>query len=129
MHSLWMLSPVLVGIPLECLVSDEGTWIATQWLAHVPNTRLDQLRTPLTGYYYNYDEVNYLFRSTDVTAVATLIEYVVAAYGYEQLPVLLAGLAQYDEWDTLLPAVYGVSSAEFEKGWQAYLVKEYGVQP
>jgi hypothetical protein len=42
--------------------------------------------------------------------VATLIEYAVVAYGHEQLSVLLAGLTQYDDWDILLPAAYGVSS-------------------
>lgn len=58
-----------------------------------------------------------------------MIEYAVAAYGHEQLPVLLAGLAHYDDWDTLLSAVYGVSSSEFKQGWQAYLTKECGAQP
>jgi hypothetical protein len=60
-------------------------------------------------------------------ALATLIEYAVATYGRERLPALVAGLGQYDRWDTLLPAVFGVSAAEFEAGWQAYLTVYYGV--
>lgn len=27
----------------------------------------------------------------------------------------------YDTWHELVPAVFGVSTAEFEQGWQAYL--------
>jgi hypothetical protein len=54
-------------------------------------------------------------------ALATLIEYAVATYGHERLPGLVAGLGQSESWGTLIPAVYGVSSAEFEAGWQAYL--------
>jgi hypothetical protein len=60
-------------------------------------------------------------------ALATLIEYAVATYGRDRLPVLMAGLGQSESWDTLLPAVYGVSSAEFEAGWQAYLADHYAV--
>jgi hypothetical protein len=41
--------------------------------------------------------------------------------------VLVAGLGQYESWDTLLSAVYGVSAAEFEADWQAYLATRYGV--
>lgn len=59
--------------------------------------------------------------------MATLIEYAVAAYGRERLPVLLAGLGQYESWETLLPAIYGVTPGAFETGWQAYLAAHYGV--
>jgi hypothetical protein len=72
---------------------------------------------------------SYFYRSHRTVAVATLLEYAVVAYGYEQLPVLLASLARHDDWDTLLPAVYGISASEFEQGWHAYLAKEYGVPP
>jgi hypothetical protein len=84
---------------------------------------------PRTGHHQLYDEENYFHRSSEAVRVATLVEYAVAAYGYEQLPVLLADLAQHDTWDTLLPAVYDISSTEFEEGWQEYLVKAYGAQP
>ena len=39
----------------------------------------------------------------------------------------MAGLGQYDTWDTLLPAVFGIATAEFEAGWQTYLARQYGV--
>jgi hypothetical protein len=41
----------------------------------------------------------------------------IIAIGRERLPVLVAGLGQYDSWATLIPAVYGVSPAEFEARW------------
>jgi hypothetical protein len=59
--------------------------------------------------------------------LATLIEYAVATYGREHLAALMAGLGQYESWDTLLPGVFGVSAAEFEAGWQAYLTAHYDV--
>lgn len=58
-----------------------------------------------------------------------LIEYAVTTYGRERLPALVAGLGRYEGWKTLIPTVYGVSSAEFEAGWQAYLAAQYGVPP
>lgn len=57
----------------------------------------------------------------------TLLEYAVDANGRERLPRLVTDLGQYESWETLIPAVYDVSSAEFEAGWQAYLVTHYGV--
>jgi hypothetical protein len=60
-------------------------------------------------------------------ALATLIEYVVTTYGREQLPALLAALGQHESWETLIPAIYGVSAIEFEAGWQAYLAAHYGL--
>ncbi len=126
MHSLWILSPLLVGIPLECHISEKGTWIETGWLRHKSSIHLDQLTIPRSG----WESVeNAPFRSAEVVVGATLIEYAVVAYGHDQLSVLLASLARHDDWDTLLPAVYGISASEFEQGWHAYLAKEYGVPP
>jgi hypothetical protein len=129
MHSLWMLSPLYAGIPLECWGSDDGSWIAAYWPSRTP-WHLDQLalplREPTEEYLHLYGD--YLRESVETVMVTTLIEYAVNTYGEEQLPVLLASLATYDDWETLIPAVYGVSSAEFEEGWHAYLVSEYKVQ-
>ena len=59
--------------------------------------------------------------------LATMVEYAVVTYGRERLPTLVAGLGQYESWETLIPAVYGVSPTEFEAGWQVYLAAHYGV--
>jgi hypothetical protein len=54
----------------------------------------------------------------ELVALETLVEYAVAQYGPERLPVLLRALDDYDTWNILIPAVYGVSVADFEQGWQ-----------
>jgi hypothetical protein len=60
-------------------------------------------------------------------AMATLFEYVVAGYGRQKLPDLLAALASLDSWDEIASGVFGVPAAEFEAGWHTYLAQEYGV--
>jgi hypothetical protein len=55
----------------------------------------------------------------------TLIDYAVLIYGRDRLPVLLAALPHHHRWETLIPAVFNVSAAEFERGWQAYLRARY----
>ena len=57
---------------------------------------------------------------------ASFVEYAVFAYGRDRLPTLLDGMHRYDTWETLIPAVYGVSAADFETGWQEYLRKDEG---
>jgi hypothetical protein len=49
------------------------------------------------------------------------VEYTVAAYGRDRLPVLLKAMHRHGTWATLIPAVYGVSAADFETGWQEWL--------
>jgi hypothetical protein len=62
----------------------------------------------------------------EIVALETLVEYAVARYGVERLPALLQATGRYTSWDGLLAAVYGVSAAEFEQGWQAYVAEHYG---
>ncbi len=54
-----------------------------------------------------------------------LIDYAVLIYGRDRLPVLLAALPHHHRWETLIPAVFHVSAAEFERGWQAALRARY----
>jgi hypothetical protein len=122
-HKLWMSSPVQIEIPLLCL---EWYWeklFFTSWRPREPFTRLDQLAVRVD----QSDQRENSYPRGQSVALATLIEYTVAAYGRERLPVLVASLGQYERWDTLLPAVFGVSAAEFEEGWQAYLTAHYAI--
>lgn len=48
-----------------------------------------------------------------------LIGFIAITYGIDVLPKLLQGFAQYDDWETLAPAVLGVSAAELEAAWHA----------
>jgi hypothetical protein len=127
-HRLWLPSPALMGIPLLCAEpAGEDRFIAT-WGPRHPLLRLDQLALSMPpDAYLGQSSASYVAHPGQTVALATLIEYAVVTYGREHLPTLVAGLGHYDTWDTLLPAVYGVSSAEFEAGWQAYLADHYAV--
>ena len=50
---------------------------------------------------------------------AHLIAFIAATYGLDSLPRLLAGFSTYDDWETLAPAVFGLSAAELETAWRA----------
>jgi hypothetical protein len=126
-HMLWLPSPVQLDIPLVCTELDEKNWSYPSWVPREPLLRLDQLIL-----WVSPEEYIRHFGAIDIphpgqtVALATLIEYAVATYGRDRLPALVAGLGQHESWDTLLPAVFGVSPAEFEAGWQAYLAAHYG---
>jgi hypothetical protein len=127
-HRLWLRSPTQIGIPLLCADPDWEAWYSTPLGLREPLIRLDQLAVsvppdeslgPLSS--------SYMPHLGQTVALATLVEYTVATYGRERLPALLAGLGQSDSWDTLIPAVYGVSPAAFEAGWRVYLAERYAV--
>jgi hypothetical protein len=122
-HKLWLPAPLQFNIPLLC---GRPAWEA-QFLrgGRDLSTRLDELiPRSLAESFVVPPPASHPGRTV---ALATLIEYAVATYGLERLPVLMAGLGQYESWETLLPAGFGVSAAEFEAGWQAYLVAHYGM--
>ena len=122
-HKLWLPSPAQINIPLLCADLDLEYQYFSSWVYVDPPTRLHdiKLHTPQSS---PYEEMRH---AGQTVALATLIEYAVVTYGRERLPALVAGLGQYDTWDMLLPAIYGVSRDEFEAGWQAYLAAHYGV--
>jgi hypothetical protein len=119
-HLLWMRSPAQLGIPVVC--TEVAAWHFSWWVPPNPFTRLNQLILPPPS--DSYGTINH---PGQTVALATLVEYAVATYGRERLPALVAGLGQYESWNTLIPAVFGVSATEFEAGWQAYLTAHYGV--
>lgn len=54
-----------------------------------------------------------------------LVEYILQAYGYAQIPVLLDAFATHSTWETLIPAVFDMTASEFEDNWHAYLIEKY----
>jgi hypothetical protein len=124
-HILWLPSPVQLGIPLLCTELDGKHWYFASWGSRDPLLRLDQFAVPAPRSLVEGSVP--VSHPGQAIALATLIEYAVATYGRERLPALVAGLGHYDSWETLIPAVYGVSATEFEAGWQAYLTAHYGV--
>lgn len=129
-HQLWLRSPAELNLPLFCT---SPAWEGQRFslaLMHHPPTRLEQLTVPRRPGADAADPSGLHAvpeHPGQTVALATLVEYAVATYGQQQLPALLAGLGHYDRWETLIPAVYGVSSAHFEAGWQAYLAAHYAV--
>ena len=51
----------------------------------------------------------------------SLLDYTVDTFGRATLPALWQGLGEHKDWQTLIPAVFGVSAEEFEAGWQSYV--------
>jgi hypothetical protein len=89
----------------------------------------DSIRIPsypflMTGY---GSELPYPPGQFETILTAALLDYIAATYGPEQIGVLWPFLRESKEWATLIPAVFGVSVAEFEAGWQAYLAEIAGV--
>lgn len=126
-HQIWMSSPLEIAIPLVCAQHEWEYAYFPLWRGHTPPTRLAQLAalappkeiSSLSG---RWDRATY---PGQVVVLAVLIEYSVATYGREQLPTLLASLSQYNTWETLIPAVYGVSANEFEADWPTYIATHY----
>jgi hypothetical protein len=48
-----------------------------------------------------------------------LIAFIAATHGLDALQRLLAGFSEYEAWETLSPAVLGISAAELETAWRA----------
>ena len=54
-----------------------------------------------------------------------LLDYVVATYGEQSVAPYIRALGEYEDWDTLAQAVFGVDGAAFEDNWNQYLAEEY----
>lgn len=119
-HLHWMRSPMQIYLPLFCTELDRMRW---QHVADPP-TRLAQLTVPLRLDVAQPSDFSLSSQPGQMIALVTLIDHAVATYGRDRLPALVSSLDQYDHWETLLPAVYGVSPAEFEAGWQAHLTAQ-----
>ncbi|MCE7986388.1 MAG: hypothetical protein DYG89_34890 [Caldilinea sp. CFX5] len=126
-HQIWMPTPLQIDIPLSCIDGKLEYRHFSLPGVREPLTHLEQLAllAPPNEYLGQWSGTQHHYPQGQTVALATVIEYAVATYGRECLPALLAGLGQYDSWETLLPTVYGVSSAEFEAGWQGYLADRY----
>jgi hypothetical protein len=119
-YRIWRIAPRALFIPLDC---NEGGLrdLSAQHYPTMPPPIREQDSPAKRG-------VTLVAAFDSTVATETIIEYVVAAYGREKLPLLIAALGQHTAIDTLIPAVFGVSPVEFEAGWQAYLAEQYGVK-
>jgi len=53
------------------------------------------------------------------------VEYMLEIYGYTTVPLLLDAFGEHESWETLAPAVFGISAGELEENWHTYLKQEY----
>jgi hypothetical protein len=60
-------------------------------------------------------------------AMATVVEYTTTTFGIDKLPALISAFSRYKSWETLIPAVFDVSQAEFTAGWHKFLAQQYGL--
>jgi hypothetical protein len=129
-HKLWLPAPVHINIPLICASPEREELYS--WRLRESPVRLAQLAAPLYPEEYAFPPSAIVTinppHEGDAVALATLVDYAVTAYGRERLPALVAGLGQYESWDALIPAVFGVSTTEFETGWQAH-IDMYYIEP
>jgi hypothetical protein len=121
-HNLWIRSPAQLHIPLLCSAADHAQGYARGWESLVMPLRLDQIAAALP-YRTDLHSMRHPSHPADTPALATLIEYAVMVYGRERLPALLAGLGEYERWDTLIPPVFGVMPNDFETRWRNYLAE------
>lgn len=124
LYKLWLPDPTQLRLPLLCTEAvDREQLFYERW----PPIHLQELAVPVSGNHYPeaVSQMYLLNYAGQTVAQATLIEYAVQTYGRERLPDFLANLKRHQQWDTLMPRVFGVSSAEFEADWQTYLVTHY----
>jgi hypothetical protein len=107
-YRIWQISPRDLYLPLACRPSDQHP-------AHFPALPATWLQPQSES------------ESEFAIAVMneTLIEYIVATYGRDQLPALLTATGSYSDKVTLIHALFGISAADFEAGWQNYLEAHY----
>jgi hypothetical protein len=118
LQHIWPATFQEMLIPFVC--TDADKWLASSRSSLAPLTLLKpmkyqhEIRSSQNGPY-----------SITVTG-ETVIEYIVATYGRDKLPALIATMGNYTTFDELIPALFGVSRGEFEAGWQRYLAQRYG---
>lgn len=117
MHRAWGIMPALYGALLTCTEHDQ--FMLQSGLA-TPHSF--DLSGPILEQTAPNDESHYRGQTI---VLETLLEYVVATYGVEQIPRLLSAFGQHEWWETLIPAVFDVTADEFKEGWQTYLAETY----
>jgi hypothetical protein len=123
MHRLWISSPQAIQIPLSCagenradLAPEEQTVVESP-LTLAELLPIDygplQLIPPRPAY------------AGAPVVMTTLFDYAAAAYGKPRLVLMVQSLHEHTNWETLTPAVFGLSASDFEQGWRADLAARY----
>jgi hypothetical protein len=119
-YRVWRLEPWQTSIPLICQESDTNQ--GSPWVNPGLALRLGEVST---DFQIESAPASLPNSVSSVVTLATMIDYMAATYGRERLPDLIAALGEHAGWQTLIAAVFDVSAAEFEAGWQRYLAERY----
>jgi hypothetical protein len=117
-YGIWQMSPRDLFIPLDCSDEDKETLSAQDYLARL-SWKQERFRL---------DTVTLEDAFDSTVAIESVIAYVVATYGHKALPTLISALDRHTSVDSLIPAVFGISTAEFEIGWRTHLVEQVSVK-
>jgi hypothetical protein len=116
LYSVWWWQAAMVhqSLPPSCNEVDG----AVPYLAssHHSNRLLDLMRNSSM-----YDESTGNQGRYESILTAALLDYIAATYGRAEITALWPILQEHKDWETLIPATFGVSIKEFEAGWQAYI--------
>lgn len=118
----WRLSPLDYAIPVGC--DQSGYFMPSPIPLPRQLSALAPIYPPKDSLDDQYTPAQPQPSKAVSVALALLYDYATERFGEDAIAHLLAGLAEHPDWDTLIPGVYGVSAAEFEAGWQAWLGEE-----
>jgi hypothetical protein len=125
-HQLWMDHPAQLQLPFLCTEQDRLPGRLAPRLLQRPPTQLPWLHAPI----YLDEEADGQGRTRatahpgQAIALATVIDYIVVTYGRARLADFVANLNRYNRWEDLIPALFGLSAAEFEGEWQRFVRAE-----
>lgn len=123
----WPVALTELVAPLSCTWSGAPYRLYCLFPPNIP-TRLAELTPPQTGDYSEAAEIRRLLNyRAQVVAMTTILDYAAAEYGDVTPAALVHALSLYEDWESLVPAVYGVDATTFEVGWQEYVKLHYGV--
>ena len=120
LYQVWQLTPDDHGLPFVCTSVDS---LLTR--GEMPRA-LHQLSAP-AHLQTETDESDFTlhqrpqFLQGQSVAVATVFTYAANSYGKKRIPVLLGSLDEHTTWDSLVPAIFGMSVREFEDGWRQFM--------
>jgi hypothetical protein len=141
-HRLWLNTEVEIDMPVICLQHVTGGEAYSAFRDLPPPLMLPtfvgkQDITTITAYpgpSLPYDSV---------VVFATLFEYISTyegelkgagtkgadSSGAERVRAFIDAIPHYQNWETLIPAIFGVSRRDFEAGWNAFLQERYAIAP
>lgn len=132
-HNLWMRAPTEVGIPVLCVKLHRLETIYINWQYHHALRGLSIAPLLYSSNRFRNDsgwaDVPPIAPAYAPVVLATAFEYIATTYGRERIPALLEAIPAHQEAATLIPAVFGVSVADFDQGWQDFLVQHYDLKP